>query len=813
MKKLFILFSLLASLLVVAQNDSNLEIYRGEETKLHDLIHTKLKVSFDFEKKQLNGEAWITATPHFYAKQDFVLDAKAMLIHEVKMDNKNLKFDYNDTKLTIHLGNAYSRNETFEVYINYTARPEEVKQKGSAVISGAKGLYFIDADGTDPNKPTQVWTQGATESSSCWFPTIDSPNQKTTQEIYMTVPSHFTTLSNGSLVSQTELPSGLRTDYWKMEQPHAPYLFFMGLGEYSLIKDSWNGKEVNYYVEKEYENEAQAIFGLTPEMIQFFSDKFGVVYPWEKYSQIVGCDYVSGAMENTTATIHSEPAYQKAGQLIDENTWEDVVSHELVHQWFGDLVTCESWSNITVNESFATYGEYLWREFKHGKDHADAHLFEDKTQYLMGGFEDKDLVRFHYEDREDVFDGVSYQKGANILHMLRKLLGDEAFFAGLKLYLTEYQYEATEAHQLRLALEEVSGVDLNPFFNQWYYANGHPNLEVSYDYAETNSVGVRVEQTGKVFNFPLSIDIYESGKVINHKVNITKRIHSFSFKTSKKPDLINVNADYVLLCSITDKEKTVENYIFQYNNAPHYLDRRNAIAELALHQDNKEANKTLIKALDDSYYQLRMIALKAIDIKKNPKALPKIEQLASSDTKTIVQGVALGILREIGDEKHKNIFTKALNSNSYSVKENAILALCKMDKPLALQAIKALDKDATEFLATSFAMIYIAEEDESLMPFIAKGLMQTMFKENATEEDQQKFMKTLGWIARSDNELAYQNLVDDMVSKGKRYKKYGIDKMAINLMTQMISLQEETDNANKQDLILIVKKGLAELVE
>lgn len=813
MKNILVVLTFIISITSIAQHDNSLGIYRGEETKLHDLIHTKLKVSFDFEKKQLNGEAWITATPHFYSKQDFTLDAKAMLIHEVKMGSKDLQYEYKNNILTIHLGNAYAKGETFEVYINYTARPEEVKQKGSAVISEAKGLYFIDADGTDPTKPTQVWTQGATESSSCWFPTIDSPNQKTTQEIYMTVPSRFTTLSNGSLISQTELPGDLRTDYWKMDQPHAPYLFFMGLGEYSLIKDSWNGKEVNYYVEKEYEKEAQAIFGLTPEMIQFFSDKFGVVYPWEKYSQIVGCDYISGAMENTTATIHSEPAYQKAEQLIDENTWEDVVSHELVHQWFGDLVTCESWSNITVNESFATYGEYLWREFKYGKDHADAHLFEDKTDYLTRGLEDKNLVRFHYADREDVFDGVSYQKGANILHMLRNYIGDKAFFAGLKLYLTKYQYQATEAHQLRLALEEVSGVDLNPFFNQWYYANGHPNLEISYDYSDDKSVGVKVVQTGKVFSFPLAIAIYENGKVLNHKVNITKREHYFSFKTDKKPDLVNVNADYVLLCSITDNQKTLENYIFQYHNAPHYLDRRNAIEELALHQDNKEVNKTLLKALDDSYYGLRMMALRAIDINKNPKALPIIEQLANSDPRTIVQGVALGILRKTGDHKYKSIFEKALNSPSYSVKENAILGLYKIDKAIALQAVNDLDKDAAEFLATSFAPIYIAEEDESLMPFIAKGLMQTMFKENATQKDQQQFMQTFGWIAKSDNKLAYQNLVGDMVSKGKKYKKYDIDKIAINLMTQMISLQKESNNANKQALILIVKKGLVALVE
>ncbi len=234
-------------------------------------------------------------------------------------------------------------------------------------------MYFINADGSDKNKPTQIWTQGETEASSCWFPTIDAPNQKTSQEIYITVPNKFVTLSNGKLISQTKNGNN-RTDYWKMDQKHAPYLFFMGVGEYEIIKDSYKNIPVNYYVEKEYAPYAKDIFGLTPEMIGFFSDKLGVEYPWNKYSQIVGRDYVSGAMENTTAVIHGEQAYQKPGQLIDENVQENTIAHELFHHWFGNLVTSESWSNLTLNESFANYSEYLWREHKYGKVDAEMHF-------------------------------------------------------------------------------------------------------------------------------------------------------------------------------------------------------------------------------------------------------------------------------------------------------------------------------------------------------------------------------------------------------------------------------------------------------
>ena len=202
-------------------------------------------------------------------------------------------------------------------------------------------------------EPIQIWTQGETESNSAWFPTIDKTNQKTTQELTLTVDNKYVTLSNGKLVSQKKNTDGTRTDYWKMDLPHAPYLFFAGVGNYAVIKDTWKGKEVSYYVEPEYASVARKIFGLTPEMMTFFSKVTGVEFPWAKYAQITGRDYISGAMENTTATLHSDIAQRDARELVDGNGWESVIAHELFHQWFGDYVTTESWSNLTVNESWS----------------------------------------------------------------------------------------------------------------------------------------------------------------------------------------------------------------------------------------------------------------------------------------------------------------------------------------------------------------------------------------------------------------------------------------------------------------------------
>ena len=469
----FVIILLLSCFSVFSQIQDPSTLYRKEREKINDLIHTKLKVSFNFENKELNGQEWVTLQPHFYKTKEVVLDAKAMIIHTVALGGANLNYNYDGFKLTIDLPKEYKKGETFTLYIKYTARPEKVKSKGSNAITSAKGLYFINPTGENPNKPTQIWTQGETESNSCWFPTIDSPNQKTSQEIYITVPNKYKTLSNGTLVSQT-INGDNRIDYWKFNQKHAPYLFFMGVGEYEIIKDSYKNIPIDYYVEKKYAPLAKDIFGLTPEMIGFFENKLGVDYPWNKYSQIVARDYVSGAMENTTAVIHGESAYQMKGQLVDENRQENTIAHEIFHHWFGNLVTSESWSNLALNESFANYSQYLWREYKYGKTNADAHLYENSKAYFDNSDNfNKKLVRYYYDDKEDMFDLISYNKGGTILHMLRNYLGDKAFFSGLKKYLIDNQYKSAEVSHLRLAFEEVSGLDL-----QWFLISGFMEQDI-----------------------------------------------------------------------------------------------------------------------------------------------------------------------------------------------------------------------------------------------------------------------------------------------------------------------------------------------
>jgi aminopeptidase N len=800
---------------LIAQEDSKINSeYRAEKEKVNDLVHTKLKVSFDYSKRHLLGEAWITLKPHFYNVKEVELDAKAMLIHKVTKNGKDLKYEYDDKKLRIELSNTYSKDENYTIYIKYTARPEEVGQEGSAAISDAQGLYFVDPDETDPDKPTQIWTQGETESSSCWFPTIDSPNQKTSQEIFITVPNKYVTLSNGLLKEQMENKDGTRTDYWKFEQKHAPYLFFMGIGEFSIVTDKWKDIDVDYYVEKEYEPYARGIFGLTPEMIQFFSDYTGVEYIWPKYAQIVGRDYVSGAMENTTAVIHGEMAYQTANDLIDENTWENTIAHELFHHWFGDLVTAESWSNITVNESFANYSEYLWLEHKYGSDFADAHRFDEIKGYISPENELKDLVRFHYNSREDMFDGVSYNKGGAVLHMLRNFIGDDAFREGLKVYLNDNKFGTGEAHQLRLAFEKVTGKDLNWFFNQWYFNNGHPKLAIKYVYSEAaDLVTVQISQTQEnIFEFPLAIDVYENSKPKRYNVWVDEKEKSFSFKYTTKPKLVNTGANRTLLAEISD-DKTIENFVYLYQFGKKYEDRREAIENLAKSQTEKIAFDMLIKAMNDEYFGLRILAIDKIDISKQNagKAIKTIENLATNDKKTLVQAKAIAKLDLLNDTDYVSLFNKALQSKSSSVKGNALKALYKVDKNSALTFAGSITNDTEkESLKDALIPVYIMDKTEAEIAFVADNLIAGMF----FTEDKAKantYKEGFQWVAVSENEEATQNLVDSFVQLGKQFKQYGADKIATQVLQQVLQIKKEGNFENKDILINIVQDGLNEL--
>ena len=753
---LFMAFTLNAQTKTEQVDSSWKQTYRAVATKTNNLKHTKLVASFNYEKSQMNGEVWLKLQPHFYPTKTLVLDAKAMDIKEVALMNgtakTKLSYTYDSLQLHIDLDKTYTAKESYTIYIKYIARPNESKGQGSEAIRDAKGMYFINPLGTDKEKPTQIWTQGETEASSVWIPTIDQTNQKTTQEFYLTVPSKYVSLSNGLLVKQTDLKNGFREDVWKMDLPHSPYLFFIGIGDYAVVKDSYKGKEVSYYIEKAYEKVARKIYGNTPQMIAFFESKLGVAYPWSKYAQISGRDYVSGAMENTTATLHSDAVQQDARELVDGNNWESTIAHELFHQWFGDLVTAESWSNITVNESFADYSQTLWFEHSQGKDAGAFENFTGLRNYLSSPSDaEKNLVRFFYKDKEDVFDLVSYQKGGRILNMLRHLVGDDAFFASLNKYLTDNKFSNGSAIKLKLAFEAVTGKDLNWFFNQWYFGSGHPYVRIQQKYmADQQKVLVTIQQTqtqNKLFTLPVGIDVYVNGNRNHHEVWSKNKVDSFYFPAAVAPDNVNVDNDKILLWA-KDESKPIEQYAYQMKHARNFMDRFEAANEATTNLKNPAAKAIIEAAIKDTFHVIRSIALNSY----NPSAIDvametQIIQIAQTDKVSTVREDAINVLSKINKPIFTPLYEKWVNDASYTVAGAALAALEIVDSTKAIAIAKQFstqplkkrlnavvttiltkygDVEVFDFVAATYSKLNIqsSEKFEMTMPF-AQLLIKT----------------------------------------------------------------------------------------
>lgn len=583
----------------------------------------------------------------------------------------------------------------------------------------------------------------------------------------------------------------MRTDHWVMDKRHSTYLFFMGVGEYAIVKDKWRNIPVDYYIEKEYEPYAKQIYGNTPEMIEFFSKKLGYDYPWAKYAQISGRDYVSGAMENTTATLHGSDILQKPGQLIDENTWEDTIAHELFHHWFGDLVTAESWSNLTVNESFANYSEYLWNEFKYGKDQADYHQMTDVNNYIHNPRDfKKDLVRFDYDSREDVFDLVTYQKGGGILQMLRNYLGDDAFFAGMTDYLKTYEYGNAEAHQLRLSFEKVSGRDLNWFFNQWYFGSGHPKISYTSTFEPVKKqVTVSIDQSQEQpFEFPLVVDVYENGKPRREKVWVKAEAkNTFTFNASKDPELININADGILLADITET-KTPEQGLMQFTGSKELKSRYNALKS-AKDQvgKNTSATKLISAALKDPYFRVRMRALEMIDLSNADQAkafVSDVEKLANNDPKTLVQGAAIAALAKTKDKKYLPVFEKGVGAVSNSVRGNSLAAVLSIDPSRAdALADKINLEGASDKMMAQLLPIVVKNKMESQMVNIVPVVTFYPFVKFQNPELGKSAEEGFNWIMTTDSPAATQAVVKLL---GQAKSQIGENPQAKMMIGQML---------------------------
>lgn len=594
---------LYSSLLNVERDELPGEAHHAPDRAFR-IHHLKLALRFDLPNGSVSGTATLTISPFADGLQSIELDAAEFSIASVRRvppqsepDDSplimigstavNLSFDLRKEKLIIELDRALNRDEEVMIEIAYSCRPR-------------KGLYFIQPDETYPNKPYQIWSQGQTEDAHWWFPCADTPHQKMTTELLATVDEKYFALSNGAMVGST----GNQTDktityHWRQEQPHPSYLVTVVIGEYELVQERLQGLPVEYYVYADRAEQGQKLFVRTPEMIEFFADKFGYPYPFAKYSQILVDDFLFGAMENTSATTMTDRCLLDERAELDVN-YEDIVAHELAHHWWGDLVTCKHWTEIWLNESFATYSEYLWREHTRGNDEANFAIFQDFLTYLNEDFSShRRPILFHrYRYSEELMDRHAYEKGGCVLHMLRHVLGDEAFFASMARYLRKFAFGVAETNDLKTAIEEVTGKNLHWFFDQWIYGAGYPELEIEYEWQrEQKMLRLSVMQVQKAdedddvieaFRFPVEIEIVTADPNAIIETDLRKSFHvwvekteqEFYFSCETKPRMVVFDKGHRVF-KLMRFPKSQHELLYQLHHDEDMLGRARAARELS----------------------------------------------------------------------------------------------------------------------------------------------------------------------------------------------------------------------------------------
>ncbi|MFA5975446.1 MAG: M1 family aminopeptidase [Elusimicrobiota bacterium] len=542
-----------------------------------DTRHIRLELSLDFARQSLRGRCTTSLEAIQDGVQSMVFDAVDFKGIRVRSAGKPLRHEYNGRKLTLHWPRSFRAGAVVEVTVEYQ------------LIRPKLGLHFVGPDRHYPKKPVQAWTQGEDEYNRYWFPCHDAPQERATTEVLITVPERFTAVSNGALLRTTyHRAKKTRTFHWRQDVPHPPYLVSLVVGEFTRIEDRWKKVPVLYYCPPGREDDARRAFGQTPKMIEFFSRKLGIPYAYAKYAQVAAIDFIYGGMENTSATTQTALTLHDERAHLDFSS-DPLVAHELAHQWFGDLVTCKDWSHAWLNESFATYFEALFKEYDKG---TDEFMYELRTNARLYFDEDRDryrrpLVTRLYKNTNDLFDRHLYEKGSLILHSLRVLLGENGWWRSIHLYLKRHRAQGVETVDLLNAIQEATGKNMRPFFDQWIYRAGHPEYKLrSWWDARSRKAFVRVLQTQAVnhetglFSMPVTFAFYVQGKETRFTETIDKKEHLFSFALPAAPEIVLFDPDHAILKQV-EFVKPESMWILQLMRDPHVLGRMDAAQALA----------------------------------------------------------------------------------------------------------------------------------------------------------------------------------------------------------------------------------------
>ncbi len=651
----------------------------------YDLQHSKIALRFDLDQKKVLGEVTHSLSI-LRGSTKIAFDSVGLNIQSVTLNKAPAKFETSADKLIIPLPATTRMGDKFDVAIRYEAKP-------------AKGIYFILPDKDYPDRPKQIWTQGESEDTRYYLPTYDYPNDRLTTETILTVPSSWITVSNGKLISVSDAGKGLKTWYWKESVPSSTYLITVVAGEFDEVKDTWRGIPLTYYAPRGRGDRLPINYGRTPAMMELFSKKFGVDYAWEKYAQVMVDEFVAGGMENSSATTNASSSLVHPKLAPEYLTGEDdLISHELGHQWFGDLVTCKDWGDIWLNEGFATFLEAVWTEAHFGKDQADYQRWNNAREWFeSSNLWKKPIVRHDFDDSSE-FDGNAYNKAGWVLYMLRHQIGEDVFYRGIKHYLEVNRGKNVVTSDLARAIEEATHTNVDQFFSQWLYGAGGPKFELSYTYdGEKHQVILVVKQTQKVegrvglFRVPAEVEITTASGPKLYDVTVSKDHQAFPLPAESAPLMVLFDkGGQVLKSAEFHKEK--KEWLYQLKNAADLADRADAVVALGKMKNDEEVIGALGETLrSDKAWGVRATAADTLGQMGGPSASKQLLAALDSHDGPWVRN---RVVSALGNFKDDTAVAAKLNSiakqdDSYRARAAALQALGRLKGPNAFATLEA----------------------------------------------------------------------------------------------------------------------------
>ena len=688
--------------------------------------HIALTLALDFPKKSIRGSAALTLRRVDPDATTVELDAVAFTLEGVTVDEKPAKYTYDGRLLTVDVPRGLEHGT---LVVKYSATPR-------------KGLYFLEPDEHVPTRPRQAWTQFQEEDARHVLPCHDKPHVKMTTEVIITVPTGFSVLSNGELAGKEhEAGAGTETFHWRMNDPHPSYLVTIVAGEFAVFGDrvalapapgSTVRREVplTYLVPKGREEDGRRTFGRTPDMVAYFSELTGVPYPWNKYAQVVVSDFIFGGMENTTATTMYEHILLDARAAIDV-TSDDLIAHELAHQWFGDYVTCRDWSEGWLNEGFATFMEHVWREKADGRDEYDYAVRHDLSSYLheAHGRYRRPIVCQDYDAPLDLFDRHLYEKGALVLHVLRTELGDALFWKGVSLYLNRHGRSIVETRDLLRALEEVSGRSLGRQFEEMVMRPGHPEVEVDVSWSDgVLTCAVKQVQSANdgvpsVFEIALVLSVADAGEGRApriERVKLKARSDSFAIPCEERPRFVVVDPEMRILGDVTVKAPAD---MLRTQLAEAKTARGRWLAALALAKsDDPVTIAALAARLGDEkeFWGVRSECAEALGVIRAREAFDVLASSTGTKHPKVRRAVVDALGRFRTTAAVDALKPHALRDESYLVEAEAARALGKTRQPAAYEVLlDVMDRPSwADVIASGTIDGLAALRDERALPHL-----------------------------------------------------------------------------------------------